>query len=75
MKVKFTFDKKISYDGWNETTYLRGGVYESSHAKEEACFQQALNDGHALLYKEEVVEEAHPAKKGTKKVLTPKNKK
>jgi len=75
MKVKFTFDKKISYDGWNEVTYLKGNVYESTHAKEQACFEKAVYDGHAILHKDEVVEEAHPAKKATKKVLTPKNKK
>jgi hypothetical protein len=75
MKVKFTFDKKISYDGWNEVTYLKGDVYESTHPKEQACFEQAVNDGHAILHKDELVEEAHPAKKADKKVLTPKNKK
>jgi hypothetical protein len=75
MKVKFTFDKKISYDGYNEITYLKGSTYEASHEKEKACFEGAVNDKHAIIVQDEKVEEKHPAKKADNKVITPKHKK
>lgn len=75
MKVIFTSDKKISYDGYNVVTYLAGSEYTASHAKERALFESALANKHAVIAEDEKVIEKHPAKKASNKVITPKHKK
>jgi hypothetical protein len=75
MKVKFTTDRKVSHDGYNEVTYLKGSTYEASHEKEKAYFESALHNKHAEIVQDEKVEEKHPAKKADNKVITPKHKK
>jgi hypothetical protein len=73
MKVQFTDDQQISYNGYHVITYLSGNIYESTHIKEAQFFQSALEAGAAEEWIDKQVERVHPAKKADKKVLTPKN--
>ena len=73
MKVQFTRDQKISYNGIHVITYLSGNVYESTHIKEAQFFQSALELGVAETWTDKRIERVHPAQKASNKVLTPKN--
>lgn len=50
MKIQFTADTVLSYDGLNTRTYLKGQVYEPYHAQEKRVFERALKDGSAIPF-------------------------
>ncbi len=75
MKVKFTSDQSISYNGVAISSYASGDVYKATHERERAFFKSALASGVATLHDEVETDKAHPVKSAERKVLTPKNKK
>jgi hypothetical protein len=53
MKVRFTKDVELSYDGINSKVYKKGEEYEPNHAQEKKVFEHHVSTGLATLDKEE----------------------